>query len=74
MSSGSSRSAPSTSAPTQIIVNAKVEFDPTLTMLRLAEVVNELEVELRSAEPKTLTIFIEPDVFRAPQESAREAT
>ena len=60
--------------PDDIMVNAKVEFDPTLTMIRLAEVVNELEVELRTAEPKARTIFIEPDVFRAPPEPAVEAT
>ena len=60
--------------PDDIIVNAKIEFDPSLTMVRLSEVVNELEVELRSAEPKARTIFIEPDVFRAPQEPARETT
>ena len=59
--------------PDDIIVNAKVEFDPTLTMVGLAEVVNELEVELRKAEPKTLTIFIEPDVYRSPESSAPAA-
>ena len=26
---------------------------------------NELEVEIRAAEPKARTIFIEPDVYRA---------
>ena len=55
--------------PDDIMVNAKVEFDPTLTMIRLAEVVNELEVELREAEPKARTIFIEPDVYRPPAPS-----
>ena len=49
------------------MVNAKLEFDPTLTVARLADVVNELEVELRAAEPQARTIFIEPDVFRAPE-------
>jgi hypothetical protein len=33
-----------------------------------------LKVELRTAEPKARTIFIEPDVFRAPPEPAVEAT
>ena len=50
--------------PDAVIVNAKVEFDPALTMIRLAEVVNQLEEQLRAAEPKSLTIFIEPDVYR----------
>jgi cation diffusion facilitator family transporter len=57
--------------PDDIILNAKVEFDPTLTMLRLSEIVNELEVELRRAEPKARTIFIEPDVYRSPDSSAQ---
>jgi len=56
--------------PDDIMVNAKLEFDPTLTVARLAAVVNELEVELRTAEPKARTIFIEPDVFRAPEDVA----
>jgi hypothetical protein len=30
--------------------------------------VNEIEVELRAAEPRARTIFIEPDVFRVPVE------
>ena len=51
--------------PDDIMVNAKLEFDPTLTVARLSEVVNEIEVELRAAEPRARTIFIEPDVYRA---------
>jgi cation diffusion facilitator family transporter len=54
--------------PDDIMVNAKLEFDPTLSVARLAAVVNELEVELRTVEPKARTIFIEPDVFRASEE------
>jgi cation diffusion facilitator family transporter len=54
--------------PDDIMVNTKLEFDPTLSVARLSEVVNELEVELRTAEPKARTIFIEPDVFRPPEE------
>jgi cation diffusion facilitator family transporter len=56
--------------PDDIMVNTKLEFDPTLTVARLSDVVNEIEVELRTAEPKAHTIFIEPDVFRAPEENA----
>jgi cation diffusion facilitator family transporter len=55
--------------PDDIMVTAKLEFDPTLSVARLAEVVNELEVELRSAEPRARTIFIEPDVYRAPEDT-----
>ena len=50
--------------PDDIMVNTKLEFEPTLTVARLSDVVNELEVEVRAAEPKAHTIFIEPDVFR----------
>jgi len=55
--------------PDDIMVNAKLEFDPTLSVARLAAVVNELEVELRKAEPRALTIFIEPDVYRASEDT-----
>ena len=54
--------------PDDIMVNAKLEFDASLSVARLAAVVNELEVELRNAEPRARTIFIEPDVFRAPEQ------
>src|SRR6185436_12264110 len=56
--------------PDDIMVNAKLEFDPALSVARLSAVVNELEVELRTAEPKARTIFIEPDVYRASEDSA----
>jgi cation diffusion facilitator family transporter len=55
--------------PDDIMVNTKLEFDPTLSVARLSEVVNELEVEVRAAEPKARTIFIEPDVFRPSEET-----
>jgi divalent metal cation (Fe/Co/Zn/Cd) transporter len=55
--------------PDDIMVNAKLEFDPTLSVARLSEVVNELEIELRTAEPRARTIFLEPDVFRATEEN-----
>jgi divalent metal cation (Fe/Co/Zn/Cd) transporter len=50
----------------RVIVNAKLEFRPTLTAPRVSEVVNELEVSLRAAVPEAGTIFIEPDVYRPP--------
>ena len=56
--------------PDDILVNAKLEFDPKLSVARLAAVVNELEVELRAAEPRARTIFIEPDVYRASEDTA----
>jgi cation diffusion facilitator family transporter len=56
--------------PDDIMINTKLEFDATLLAPRVAEVVNELEVQLRAAFPSAHTIFIEPDVYRSPDESA----
>jgi cation diffusion facilitator family transporter len=50
--------------PDDVMINAKLEFDAALLAPRVAEVVNELEVELRTAVPSARTIFIEPDVLR----------
>ena len=47
------------------MINTKLEFEPTLLAPRVAEVVNELEVQLREAVPSVHTIFIEPDVYRS---------
>jgi cation diffusion facilitator family transporter len=55
--------------PDDILINAKLEFEPTLSVARLADVVNELEVELRTSEPKVHTIFIEPDVYRPAEDT-----
>jgi cation diffusion facilitator family transporter len=51
--------------PDDVMVNTKLEFDPTLLAPRVAEVVNELEAQLRAAVPSVHTIFIEPDVYRS---------
>jgi len=50
--------------PDDVMVNTKLEFDANLRAPRVAEVVNELEVQLRAAVPSVHTIFIEPDVLR----------
>jgi cation diffusion facilitator family transporter len=60
--------------PDDIMVNTKLEFDPTLLAPRVAEVVNELEVQLREAVPNAHTIFIEPDVYRSSEGSAGRST
>ncbi len=56
--------------PDDLMINTKLEFNATLLAPRVAEVVNELEVQLRAAVPIAHTIFIEPDVYRSPDESA----
>jgi cation diffusion facilitator family transporter len=51
--------------PEEILVVAKVEFAPDLTMRRLAEVVDEIEARIRAVVPTATRIFLEPDVVRA---------
>jgi cation diffusion facilitator family transporter len=52
--------------PDDILVAAKVEFDPSLSMSELARTIDELEVAVRQAEPRARLLFIEPDVYREP--------
>jgi divalent metal cation (Fe/Co/Zn/Cd) transporter len=50
--------------PDEIVVATKVEFDPDLTIARLAATIDALEVDIRAAEPRATLIFVEPDVYR----------
>jgi cation diffusion facilitator family transporter len=50
--------------PDEIVVAAKVEFDPNLTVAELASTIDALEVEIRKVEPRATLIFVEPDVYR----------
>jgi len=50
--------------PREIMVAAKIEFERTLSVPELAREIDELEVEIRAAEPRATLIFIEPDVYR----------
>jgi cation diffusion facilitator family transporter len=52
--------------PDEIMVAAKVEFDPDLTVAQLAAAIDELEVEIRAVEPRAAFVFVEPDVYREP--------
>jgi divalent metal cation (Fe/Co/Zn/Cd) transporter len=54
--------------PDEIVVAAKVEFDPRLTLAELATTIDALEVDIRVAEPRATLVFVEPDVYRAPAE------
>jgi divalent metal cation (Fe/Co/Zn/Cd) transporter len=60
--------------PDEIVVATKVEFDLTLTVTELASTIDELEVEIRAAEPRATLIFVEPDVYHEPTPSAPEDT
>ena len=51
--------------PEELLVGAKVELDPGLSLHDAATVINDLEARIRSREPSARLIYIEPDVFRA---------
>lgn len=50
--------------PDELIVAAKVEFDPDLTVRDLAGAIDAAEVQVRAAVPAARMLFIEPDVRR----------
>lgn len=52
--------------PDEIIVATKVEFVHALTVPELARAIDDLEVDIRNAEPRATLIFVEPDVYRDP--------
>lgn len=55
--------------PETILVAAKVQFDESLTMRELADVIDVAEAAIRSVVPTATRIFLEPDVVHE-----REAT
>jgi cation diffusion facilitator family transporter len=58
--------------PEEVVVAAKLEFPHDLDLRRLADVVDEVEVQIRSAVPAAKIIFIEPDVYRAELDPATD--
>ncbi len=50
--------------PEELLVGAKVDFDPTLSFTELAAAIDEIEDRIRSAVPSARVIYIEPDVAR----------
>jgi len=50
--------------PEELLVGAKVDFDPSLTFPALATAIDEIERRIRSAVPAARVIYIEPDVAR----------
>ena len=50
--------------PEDLLVGAKVDFDPTLTFEDLAATIDEVEAEIRAAVPTARIIYLEPDVTR----------
>ena len=53
-------------SPDQLLVAAKLEFAPTLTVAELASAIDAAEAGLRLAVPIATMIYIEPDIMRQP--------
>lgn len=51
--------------PDELLVAAKLEFDPDLKMPELAEVIDDVEAAIRAAVPAARVIYLEPDIARA---------
>lgn len=58
--------------PDQLLVAAKLDFAPALTVAELATAIDATEAGLRSAVPIATTIYIEPDIRREPTTSTAE--
>ncbi|MGH9271011.1 MAG: cation diffusion facilitator family transporter, partial [Ilumatobacteraceae bacterium] len=50
--------------PDELLVAAKIQFDPELSMSDLAAAINGAEQALRAAVPTARHVFIEPDIYR----------
>ncbi|MGI9054063.1 MAG: cation diffusion facilitator family transporter [Ilumatobacteraceae bacterium] len=51
--------------PDELLVAAKVEFAPDLSMEELAAAINGAEQAVRAAVPTAELVFIEPDIYRS---------
>jgi cation diffusion facilitator family transporter len=51
--------------PDELLVAAKVDFDPALTFAELARAIDAVEVHIRAAVPSANVIYLEPDVARS---------
>ncbi len=54
--------------PDQLLVAAKLDFDPTLTVSELAKAIDDAEANLRRQVPIAATVYIEPDIRRSDDE------
>jgi cation diffusion facilitator family transporter len=51
--------------PDELLVGAKIELDPGLSMTELAAVIDDAEGRMRAVVPKARVIYLEPDIHRA---------
>lgn len=59
--------------PEELLVGAKIDFDPALTLPELASGIDRVEAAIRAAVPSARVIYLEPDIARsagAPTEQA----
>jgi cation diffusion facilitator family transporter len=52
--------------PDDLLVAAKLEFDPALSLEEVSAAIDRAERELRNVVPTAHFVFIEPDVYRSP--------
>ena len=52
--------------PDELLIAAKVEFDPSLELPQIANSINAIEQKLRELSGHHLWIFLEPDIYRPP--------
>jgi len=51
--------------PDELLVGAKVDFDPALSFEALTHEIDAVESAIRDALPFTVTVYLEPDVYEA---------
>jgi cation diffusion facilitator family transporter len=51
--------------PDELLVAAKVEFAPSLTVAQLADAIDAAEVRVRAAVPERCVMYLEPDLYEA---------
>lgn len=57
--------------PDELLVGARLEFDPSLSMSQLADAIDACETRVRAAVPIATVIYLEPDVLRPSAAAAR---
>ena len=58
--------------PDELLVGAKVAFDPSYTTEQLGDAINQIEAKVRSDVPEARPMYIEPDVYRPDRTSSPE--
>ena len=60
--------------PDQILVGAKIEFDPSLTFGQIAKDIDTIEKSIREVLPFSAMIYIEPDLYIDAEPTPGQAT